>query len=129
MPKGVIIQGSTGSGKTTLGRPVAPKLGIVTCNIDRKTILHCMTAIIIFLIIPCLISGCSATVSLDEETQAKLDEDTVHAMEDALHYLSEKYDMDFELKSFEPIISSSTNEDPFVRTEYYGEWEGFCRYL
>ena len=52
MPKGVIIQGSTGSGKTTLGRPVAPKLGIVTCNIDRKTILHCVIAIIIFLIIP-----------------------------------------------------------------------------
>ena len=91
---------------------------------NKKTILHCMMAIIIFLIIPCLMCGCSAKISLDEETQAKLDEDTVHAMDDALQYLSEKYDIDFELKSFEPIISGSTNEDPFVRTDYYGEWEG-----
>lgn len=91
---------------------------------NRKIILHCMTAITIFLIIPCMISGCSAKVSLDEETQAKLDEDTEHAMEDALKYLSEKYSMDYDLTLFEPIISSSTNEDPFVRTEYYREWEG-----
>ena len=27
-----------------------------------------------------------------------------HAEEDAMQYLSEKYDMDFELKSFEPDI-------------------------
>ena len=55
-----------------------------------------MTAIIIYLIIPCMISGCSAKVSLDEETLARLDEDATHAEEDA----------------------------PFVRTNYYGEWEG-----
>ena len=91
---------------------------------NRKTIQHCIMAIIIFLVISCLICGCPAKISLDEETQAKLDEDTVYAMEDAMQYLSEKYDMDFKLKSFEPIIWGSTNEDPFVRTEYYGEWEG-----
>ena len=91
---------------------------------NRETILHCMTTIIISFIIPCLMCGCSSKVSLDEETQAEVDEDATHAEEDALKYLSEKYDMDFELKSFEPIISSSTNEDPFVRTEYYREWEG-----
>ena len=51
---------------------------------NKKTILHCMTAIIIFLIIPCLISGCSAKVSIDEETQAKVDEDATHAEEDAM---------------------------------------------
>ena len=91
---------------------------------NRKNILHCMTAIIIFLIIPYLMCGCSAKVSLDEETQAEVDEDATHAEEDALQYLSEKYSMDCDLTLFEPIISSSTNENPFVRTDYYGEWEG-----
>lgn len=92
---------------------------------NRKTILHCMTAIIIFLIIPCLISGCSGRVSLNEATQAKLDEDATHAKEDALQYLSEKYDMDFKLKSFEPDIYMLTSDaNWFVRSHYSGAWEG-----
>lgn len=88
---------------------------------NRKTILHCMTAIIIFLIIPCLISGCSAKI--DEETQAKIDEDAAHAEKDALQYLSKKYNREFELKSFEPytyVLTSDTN----WHAHYGGEWKG-----
>lgn len=90
---------------------------------DEKIILHCMTTIFIFLIIPCLISGCSAKI--DEETQAEVDEDATHAEEDALQYLSEKYDMDFELKSFEPdIYMLSSDANWFVRSHYNGAWKG-----
>ena len=77
---------------------------------NKKTILHRITAIIIFLIILCLMCGCSAKISLDEETLAEVDEDAAHAEEDALKYLSEKYDMDFELKSFEPDIWKKTTK-------------------
>lgn len=88
---------------------------------NRKTMLHCMTAIIIFLIIPCLISGCSAKI--DEETQAKIDEDAAHAEKDALQYLSEKYNREFELETFEPytyVVTSDTN----WHAHYDGEWRG-----
>lgn len=88
---------------------------------NRKTILHCMTAIIIFLIIPCLISGCSAKI--DEETQAKIDEDTAHAEKDALQYLSEKYNREFELKSFEPYTYVLTSDTNWL-AHYDGEWKG-----
>lgn len=92
---------------------------------NRETILHCMTTIIISFIIPCLMCGCSGRVSLSEATQARLDEDATHAEEDALQYLSEKYDMDFELKSFEPDIYMLTSDaNWFVRSHYSGAWEG-----
>ncbi|MBD5453925.1 MAG: hypothetical protein HDR30_06395 [Lachnospiraceae bacterium] len=92
---------------------------------NRKIILHCMTAIIILLIIPCLMCGCSSKVSLDEETQAEVDEDATHAEEDAMQYLSEKYDMDFELKSFEPYIFALTSDTNWlVRSHYARTWKG-----
>ena len=92
---------------------------------NKKTILHRITAIIIFLIILCLMCGCSAKISLDEETQAKVDEDAAHAEEDAMQYLSEKYDMDFELKSFEPYIFGLTSDTNwFVRSHYVRTWKG-----
>ncbi len=88
---------------------------------NRKIILHCMTTMIIFLIIPCLISGCSAKI--DEETQEKIDQDATHAEKDALQYLSKKYDMEFELQSFEPYTYVLTSDTDW-HAHYDGEWNG-----
>ena len=91
---------------------------------NRKTIQHCMTTIIIFLIILCLVCGCGR-ISVSEATQARIDEEATHAEEDAMQYLSEKYDMEFELQSFEPDIFSLTSDaNWFVRSHYIGAWEG-----
>lgn len=78
---------------------------------------------LILLSAACLLGGCSR-INLSEEKQAQLDKDTEHAVDDAKAYLEEKYHMEYELNTFEPVIYGLTSETTWDRTHYDGEWTG-----
>lgn len=72
-----------------------------------------------------LLGGCTlGHIELNEETQARLDKDTEHAVADAKKYLKEKYHMEYELNTFEPVIYGLSSETTWNRTHYDGEWTG-----
>lgn len=83
-----------------------------------------LKVIIVLLTVACLLSSCTSKVVLDEGTQKCLDKDTEHAVDDAKKYLDEKYNMEYELNTFEPVIYAFTDETTWNRTHYGGDWEG-----
>ena len=78
----------------------------------------------VFLAVTWLKSFLTLEVVLDEETQARLDKDTAHAVDDAKKYLDEKYNIEYELNTFEPIIYALSSETSWDRTHYDGNWQG-----
>lgn len=78
----------------------------------------------VFLAVIWLKSFFTLEVVLDEETQSRLDKDTEHAVDDAKKYLDEKYNMEYELNTFEPIIYALSSETSWDRTHYDGNWRG-----
>lgn len=78
----------------------------------------------VFLAVTWLKSFFTSEVVLDEETQARLDKDTAHAVDDAKKYLDAKYNMEYELNTFEPVIYALCSETSWDRTHYDGNWSG-----
>lgn len=78
----------------------------------------------VFLAVTWLKSFLTLEVVLDEETQARLDKDTAHAVDDAKKYLVAKYNMEYELNTFEPAIYALSSETSWDRTHYDGDWIG-----
>lgn len=78
----------------------------------------------VFLAVTWLKSFFTLEVVLDEETQARLDKDTEHAVDDAKKYLEEKYNIEYELNTFEPVIYALSSETSWDRTHYDGNWRG-----
>ena len=81
-------------------------------------------ALAVFLAVTWLKSFFTSEVILDEETQARLDKDTAHAVDDAKKYLDEKYNIEYELNTFEPVIYALTSETTWDITHYDGNCKG-----
>lgn len=79
----------------------------------------------VFLAMTWLKSFFTLEVVLDEETQARLDKDTAHAVDDAKKYLEKKYNMDYELNTFKPEIIGPSDLDQVSSGKHYnGTWQG-----
>lgn len=93
-------------------------------EINYKIKFSMLKTLFVLMTVVCLLSGCTSQIVLDEETKEQLDKDTEHAVNDAKKYLDEKYNVEYELNTFEPVIYALTSETTWDRTHYDGNWEG-----